>query len=58
MNPIESVFGGVKHYLEANGILFDTSLSPSLILLMAFNSITVSNCKVKPTKKVKRYLII
>ena len=45
MNPIENVFSEVKHYLEANGILFDTSLSPSSVLLMAFNSITASNCK-------------
>ena len=28
MNPIESVFGEVKQYLQANSILYDTSLSP------------------------------
>ena len=45
MNPIESAFGEVKHYLQANSILFDTSLSTHTILLMAFNSITPNNCK-------------
>ena len=45
MNPIESVFGEVKHYLQANSILFNTSFSTHTILLMAFNSITPENCK-------------
>ena len=45
MNPIESAFGEVKHYLQANSILFDTSFSTHTILLMAFNSITPENCK-------------
>jgi len=36
MNPIESAFSEVKHYLQANSILFDTFLSTHTILLMAF----------------------
>ena len=45
LNPIENVFGEVKQYLQANGTVFQTSLSTSSILLMAFNSITTENCR-------------
>ena len=45
MNPVKNVFGEVKQYLQTNSILYDTSLSPSSILLMAFNSITAYHCK-------------
>ena len=44
-NPIELVFGEMKQYVRTNNILFDTSLSTSSILLMAFNSITKENCQ-------------
>ena len=39
-NPIESVFGEVKQYLQANNLLLHTSLSMNTILLMAFNSVS------------------
>ncbi len=45
MNPIEEVFAEVKHYLQANGALFETTASPASILLMAFNSVSVRNCQ-------------
>ena len=45
MNPIEEVFAEVKHYLQANGLLFETSMSPTSIMLMAFNSVNVHNCQ-------------
>lgn len=44
MNPIESVFSEVKHYLQANNLLFNTTLSTDTILLMAFNSVSEDNC--------------
>ena len=46
MKPIELVFGEMKQYLQANNLLFETSLSvQSIILLyMAFNSISKENC--------------
>ena len=34
-NPIESVFGEVKQYLQSNDLLFYTSLSMNTILLMS-----------------------
>jgi len=37
MNSIESAFGEMKHYLQANSIQFDTSFSTHPILLMAIN---------------------
>ena len=43
-NPIESVFGEVKQYLQSNDLLH-TSLSMNSILLMAFNSVSQENCK-------------
>lgn len=44
-NPIELVFGEMKQYLRTNNILFETSLSVNIILLMALNSITKENCQ-------------
>lgn len=44
MNPIELVFGEMKKYLQANHLLFETSLSIQSILYMAFNSISKENC--------------
>ena len=44
MNPIELIFGEMKQYLQANNILFETSLSVQSILYMAFNSISQENC--------------
>ena len=44
MNPIEFVFGEMKQYLQANHLLFQTSLSVQSILYMAFNSISKENC--------------
>ena len=38
MNPIELVFGEMKQYLQANNLLFETSLSVQSILYMAFMS--------------------
>ena len=45
MNPIEEAFAEVKLYLQANGSLFDTSMSPASIMLMAFNSVSIHNCQ-------------
>lgn len=45
LNPIELAFAEVKHYLQVNSILFETSLSTNTILLMAFNNITKVNCQ-------------
>lgn len=45
-NPIELVFGEMKQYLRTNNILFETSLSVNtILLLMAFNSISTENCQ-------------
>ena len=44
MNPIELVFEEMKQYLQANHLLFETSLSVQSILYMAFNSISKENC--------------
>ena len=43
-NPIESVFSEVKQYLQANDLIFHTTLSMNIILLMAFNSVSRENC--------------
>ena len=45
LNPIECVFGEVKQFLQANNLLLNTSLSIASILLMAFQSVTVDNCR-------------
>ena len=45
LNPIEYVFGKVKQFVRANNQLLETSLSMPSILLMAFQSITVKNCR-------------
>ena len=42
-NPIESIFGEVKQYLQSNDL--HTSLSMNSILLMAFYSVSQENCK-------------
>ena len=44
MNPIEEVFGEVKHYLQANGPAFQATSSPRSIILMAFASVSTYNC--------------
>ena len=45
LNPIEEVFAEAKHFLQANNALLDTSLSPEALILMAFSSISVVNCR-------------
>ena len=44
MNPIEEVFGEVKHYLQANNTCFQETSSPRAMILTAFNSVTIENC--------------
>ena len=44
LNPIEEVFAEVKHYLQANNTLLNTTLSSEALILMAFNSVSISNC--------------
>ena len=44
LNPIEEVFAEAKHFLQANDLLLNTTLSPEALILMAFNSITTANC--------------
>ena len=44
LNPIEEVFAEVKQYLQANSSLLNTTISSEALILMAFNSVTVSNC--------------
>ena len=44
MNPIEEVFGEVKHYLQANNTRFQATSSPRAMILTAFNSVTTENC--------------
>lgn len=44
MNPIEEVFGEVKHFLQANGSAFQATSSPRSIILMAFASVSIHNC--------------
>lgn len=44
MNPIEEVFGEMKQYLQANVSLFQATSSPRAMILMAFSSISVTNC--------------
>ena len=41
INPNEEV----KHYLQANNILFDSSMTPTAIILQAFNSVSTQNCQ-------------
>ena len=45
LNPIEEVFAEVTHFLQANNSLLDTCMSPEALILMAFNSVTASNCQ-------------
>ena len=44
MNPIEEVFGEVKHYLQANNTCFQETLSLRAMILTAFNSVTIEIC--------------
>ena len=44
LNPIEEEFSEAKHFLQANHLLLDTSLSPEALILMAVTSITVAYC--------------
>ena len=44
LNPIEEEFAEAKHFLQANHLLLNTSLSPEALILMAFTSITVAYC--------------
>ena len=44
MNPIEEVFGEVKHYLQANITCFQETSSPRAMISTAFNSVTIENC--------------
>ena len=45
INPIEEVFAEVKHYLQANSMLFDSSMTPTATILQAFNSVSMQNCQ-------------
>ena len=44
MNPIEEVFGEVKHYLQANITCLQEISSPRAMILTASNSVTIENC--------------
>ena len=44
INPIE-VFAEVKYYLQANSRLLDSFMTPTTIILQAFNSVSTENCQ-------------
>lgn len=43
-NPAEEVFSKVKKFLVNNDVAFSTTTTPSLLIMMAFNTITASDC--------------
>ena len=43
-NPLEESFAKVKSYLKASELAYDVTTQPSLMIAMAFNTITVKDC--------------
>lgn len=43
-NPLEESFAKVKAFLKANEIIYETTHTPRLIIMMAFNSVTTKDC--------------
>ena len=44
LNPAEEVFSKMKKFLVNNDVAFSTTTSPSLLITMAFNTITTADC--------------
>ena len=44
LNPAEEVFSKIKKFLVNNDIPFSTTMTPSFIITMAFNTITTADC--------------
>ena len=44
LNPLEESFSKVKAFLKANQVAFDSTLSPHLLIAMAFNVVTTEDC--------------
>ncbi len=43
-NPLEESFSKVKAFLKANQVAYDTTLSPQLLITMAFSTISTQDC--------------
>ena len=43
-NPLEESFAKVKDFLKASHIVYDTTLTPQLLIAMGFNSISTQDC--------------
>ena len=44
LNPAEEVFSKIKKFLVNNDVAFPTTMTPSFIITMAFNTITTADC--------------
>ena len=44
LNPAEEVFSNVKKFLRNNDVAYSTTQAPSLLITMAFNTVTVADC--------------
>ena len=44
LNPLEESFAKVKAFLKASEVTYDTTSSPRLVLTMAFNTISQTDC--------------
>ena len=45
LNPLEEVFSEVKGIMKKNSALFQTTNSPRILLSVAFNMVTQTDCK-------------
>ena len=43
-NPAEEVFSKIKKFLVNNDVAFSTTMTPSFMITMAFNTITTADC--------------
>ena len=44
-NPLEESFSKVKAFLRDNNVSYETTGDPRLLIMMAFNSVTVEDCE-------------
>ena len=44
LNPLEESFAKVKAFLKANEVAYDVTMSPQLLIAMAFNTISTEDC--------------
>ena len=44
LNPLEESFAKVKAFLKASEVAYDVTMSPHLLIAMAFNTISTEDC--------------